>query len=272
MPRKRLRPFLDEVISDDELRLSAARVAGEPGEEPALTLASTEPPSSPAEAGFPPPPWEQPPALALAPQDGQAAPANGARAAQPEPMPVIEPPAPPPAVTTPAAIAPVTAAATDGATALDTSAVVPLAPPRDVTLPPIPTPPLVVPSPPVSNLAAVAASPSDADGDGTVLLGTPQVEAALPSRRRRRSASLLPPLPSATDVPEDAAGRVAIISVPGPQTGSAPQAATETPVADAEPAPVVAVGGEAPLAGWLPVLILGVALVIVFVVGVLVTR
>ncbi len=276
MPRKRLRPFLDEVIADDDLRLSAARVAGEPVEELALTVAPAEPPSSPAEAGFPPPPWEQPPTLALAPEDGAAPPANGSHTARPDTVLTVEPPPPLPVVITPAAIPAVTAAETDGATALDTPAPMSVAPPRDITLPPIPMPPLVAPSAPASDLPSVSTPPAtdgDGDGDGTVLLGTPHVETTLPRRRRRRSASLLPPLPSATDVPEDAAGRVAIISVPGPQAnGSAPQPAAETTAADAEPAPVTAVGGEAPLAGWLPVLLLGVALVIVFVVAVLVTR
>jgi hypothetical protein len=95
------------------------------------------------------------------------------------------------------------------------------------------------------------------------------------ARRRRRSASLLPPLPSPSDVPEDAPGRVAIIAM-GPPPGDADNACIAEPPspapAPASPASVVAVGGDTPLAGWLPVLALGVALVLIFVVGVLVAR
>lgn len=71
-------------------------------------------------------------------------------------------------------------------------------------------------------------------------------------------------------MPDDAPGRVLITSLPlPPGSVAAPVAA---PSSSAEPAPITAVGGDAPLAGWFPVLGLGVALVLVFVVGVLVTR
>jgi hypothetical protein len=91
------------------------------------------------------------------------------------------------------------------------------------------------------------------------------------NRRRRRSASLLPPLPSPTDIPEDAAGRVAIMAIASPPDAVA-EPEMPSPAVDPGPAPVTTVAADAPLSGWLPVLALGVALVVVFVIGVLVTR
>ena len=89
--------------------------------------------------------------------------------------------------------------------------------------------------------------------------------------RRRRSATALPPLPRATDVPDDAAGRVDFITVETVVTGAAlTEASTdqEAPPAAAEPAAPAA----ARLTGWLPLMVLGVAIVAVFVLGMLATR
>ncbi|HEV7678643.1 MAG TPA: hypothetical protein VGQ42_08755 [Candidatus Dormibacteraeota bacterium] len=114
------------------------------------------------------------------------------------------------------------------------------------------------------------------------------------ARRRRRSASPLPPLPSPADIPEDAAGRVAIITVSAPPDvvptlaagpgalatrGLAAGAGTDAaaPLAAAEPDAterrlITAITGGGPMDGWIPVLGLGVALMVIFVLGVLVTR
>jgi hypothetical protein len=95
------------------------------------------------------------------------------------------------------------------------------------------------------------------------------------ARRRRRSASLLPPLPSPADIPDDAAGRVEIFAIATLPDVTLPNSSVLTPPTtspDTEPAPIAAVAGTGALAGWLPVLILGVVLVVVFVFGVLVTR
>jgi hypothetical protein len=124
---------------------------------------------------------------------------------------------------------------------------------------------VITPAPP-------ATAASVAEAVAAVVLGG-HADPAQAARRRRRSASLLPPLPSPSDLPEDAPGRVAIIAMGPPPGDQATDAEPPSrPPAPANPAPVVAVGGDAPLAGWLPVLALGVALVLIFVVGVLVTR
>jgi hypothetical protein len=88
-------------------------------------------------------------------------------------------------------------------------------------------------------------------------------------RRRRRSASLLPPLPSPTDVPEDADGRVAILAIAAPPERFAPAAAPTPPAPVAAPSPPPAADS---LQAWLPVAALGVAMLVTFIVGVLVTR
>lgn len=92
------------------------------------------------------------------------------------------------------------------------------------------------------------------------------------SRRRRRSASPLPPLPSPADVPEDAAGRVAFLAIavaPDVVPAVTPAASEEEPdreLAPPRPTPVH------PFDQWLPVILLGAAMVVVFVVGVVVTH
>jgi hypothetical protein len=116
-----------------------------------------------------------------------------------------------------------------------------------------PTAPAAAVVVPAATIAPVAAPPAEPS-----------------ARRRRRSASLLPPLPSPTDIPEDAEGRIAIISNAAPMDD--PTTAPAPTPADTESAPITAVGGDVPLAGWLPVLTLGAALILIFIVGVLVTR
>lgn len=89
------------------------------------------------------------------------------------------------------------------------------------------------------------------------------------SRRRRRSASPLPPLPSPADVPEDAVGRVAFLAIavaPDVVPTVTPAASEEEPAREPMSAPVH------PFDQWLPVILLGAAMVVVFVVGVVVTR
>jgi hypothetical protein len=235
--RKRLRPFLDEVISDADLRSSAERVAAAPAPTapPALSLAASEvdPAAAPRPAAFPPAPWEEATAVTGAPDAAVASPGNGSAPAHP-PIPVESPPVPTLVVAEPEP---------DGVT-------------------PVEPPPHGAPSPRAAGTHEVGAA---------VLVGA-AAESALTARRRRRSASLLPPLPSPTDIPEDAAGRVTIFSVPGPAIAPPPSGDHAHTAPDVTPAPVVPVGGDAPLAGWVPVLALGVILVIVFVIGVLVTR
>jgi DNA polymerase-3 subunit gamma/tau len=119
----------------------------------------------------------------------------------------------------------------------------------------------VAPAPPAAPILVAAA---------TIAPAAAPSSAEPSARRRRRSASLLPPLPSPTDIPEDAEGRIVIISNAAPMDDPT---TTPAPIpADTEPAPITAVGGDVPLAGWLPVLALGAALVLIFIVGVLVTR
>ena len=77
MARKRLRPFLDEVISDVDLRTSVERVAGLPPADPTLTVVTPddEDASSPPPGAFPAPPWENPPTLTALPGDDESRPA-----------------------------------------------------------------------------------------------------------------------------------------------------------------------------------------------------
>jgi hypothetical protein len=157
--------------------------------------------------------------------------------------------------------------------------------------PPAASPPPAQPSEPTLTSAPqiVPAGAPPLDAAAQVFLGAPDAQIA---RRRRRSASLLPPLPSPTDIPEDAAGRVVILSVAVPpdstpvaplSTGGAVVPGQNAPNIDvgnaAAGAPsdtlstaITSIAGSTALAGWLPVLALGVVLLVVFVVGVLVTH
>jgi hypothetical protein len=156
----------------------------------------------------------------------------------------------------------------------------PAPPPFNGTPPLPPGPPIAVHTAPTLGVSAVltpvppATVTPLAEAVAAAVLGG-HADPAQAARRRRRSASLLPPLPSPSDIPEDAPGRVAIIAM-GPPPGDPATAILAEPPgpppAPATPAPIAALGGENPLAGWLPVLALGAALVLIFVVGVLVTR
>jgi hypothetical protein len=87
------------------------------------------------------------------------------------------------------------------------------------------------------------------------------------SPRRRRSVAVAPALLDPAELPEDAAGRVKVISVAAPDDVLDALAATE-PSVSAPPFPsIIAAGG-----GWFAVGIAGVLIVIIFVVGVLLTR
>lgn len=228
MARKRLRPFLDEVITDVELHATAQDIS------------DAAPPRDPE--SFPPPPWERPPAPVSLAGNGHIEPAAEGAPASPalDVVPVREPLV---------AIEPATAVA-----------------PAEIALAATAAPPSARPDLPTAAERRLAEPPVPVDMAPAVAHADPVAN----GRRRRRSATLLPPLPSATDVPEDAPGRVAIVAVPLPPEAAA--ASESSPPAPVQPAPITVVGGEAPLAGWLPVLALGVALVILFVVGVLVTR
>jgi hypothetical protein len=94
-------------------------------------------------------------------------------------------------------------------------------------------------------------------------------EAAHVSRRRRRSASPLPPLPSPADVPEDAAGRVAFLAIAvGDDVVPPAPALAEAPLPPVPPrAPAVN-----PLDEWLPVILLGAVMLVVFIIGMVVTH
>jgi hypothetical protein len=318
VPRKRLRPLLEEVIADVDLQASVAQVADppvSPGAPSAESSATTAPTAADAEA-FPPPPWEVPPVVVPPrPANGGLTEAtNGAPVAQAEVVALADVLSPAPLVVV-AAEVPIAAAMelapVESATGESDAAVADIAPspltaaasdtieighavfPSAAEAPEFAAAPLDAPGPEASATVPAAvvpagappplnASSTAAPAVAPVVLGTP--DAAQMSRRRRRSASLLPPLPSPTDIPEDAAGRVAILSVlpPPDSTPVAPLSTSEASLAqDGAPstapsappsASITAIGSSTALAGWAPVLALGVALVLLFVVGVLVTH
>lgn len=87
------------------------------------------------------------------------------------------------------------------------------------------------------------------------------------SPRRRRSVAVAPALLDPAELPEDAAGRVTLISVEAPNDIlGAPGAAPSAP-ADAVTPSALAAGG-----GWVVVAIAGAAIVAIFVVGMLLTH
>ena len=270
MRRKRLRPLLEEVLGDADLHANAARVAG------------MEPVDSPAPTSFPAPPWQS--AAEVTSANGHAAagaPPEVGPVEHPFAAPLADAQSTPPGDSDPAALA--DAFPVDpipGGSAAPPVDRLPL--PADVAVPPPPTAAVVEPPArdaprrpepavavpvPVAPLTAAASAAAPPAKPPVTLTGGADLAAG---RRRRRSASLLPPLPAPADMPDDTAGRVAITSLPVPPgTVATP---TATGPSSAEPAPITAVGGEAALAGWLPVLALGAALVLLFIVGVLVTR
>jgi hypothetical protein len=87
------------------------------------------------------------------------------------------------------------------------------------------------------------------------------------SPRRRRSVAVAPALLDPAELPEDAAGRVTLISV------EAPKDILGTPGAIPSAAPVVTTPSVLAAAdGWVVVGIAGVVIVAIFVVGMLLTR
>lgn len=85
------------------------------------------------------------------------------------------------------------------------------------------------------------------------------------STRRRRSVAVAPALLDPAELPDDAPGRVKLITV------EAPADILDSPAAPAAPVPhassLLAAGG-----GWIPVAVAGVVIVAIFVIGMLLTR
>jgi hypothetical protein len=333
VPRKRLRSLFQEVIADSDLQENAARVAAPTQPVDAAQAPTIQPPAQPRAqtvadataapgpgpdtaasanpAAFPPPPWEVPPVVPPVkphnghpPDVGSGSPIPQGDGAALSTMPPPETQSTPRAdvaapIASPAA-RPAYAPSSPGAFAappsdapgqpvLPASAEVPIQP---VSAAPPGQPPLAWPSAMVpAGAPPLRATSSLAPPAAAVLLGPSDAQI---SRRRRRSASLLPPLPSPIDIPEDAPGRVAILSIPAPPD-SAPAAALGTDGAaltgdhapgtnpghatasadtapNSNPAVITGVAGPAGLSGWLPVLALALVLVVLFVVGVLVTH
>jgi hypothetical protein len=157
-----------------------------------------------------------------------------------------------------------------------TGAVTPLSEARQPQPQP-PTTPAPIESPPGRSIQTFTygkpATADNAPAVDTVAAGAPLPEgppAPHLARRRRRSASPLPPLPSPIDIPEDAPGRVTFIALPGaPDVVPPAGPLAETPA----PAPPLARPSFAsPLDEWLPVVLFGVAMLVVFIVGVVVTH
>lgn len=87
------------------------------------------------------------------------------------------------------------------------------------------------------------------------------------SQRRRRSVAVAPALLDPAELPEDAPGRVKVISVAAPEDVLDAPVAPE-PAVSAPPFPsMIAAGG-----GWFAVGVAGVVIVLIFVVGMLLTR
>jgi hypothetical protein len=87
------------------------------------------------------------------------------------------------------------------------------------------------------------------------------------SPRRRRSVAVAPALLDPAELPEDAAGRVTLISVEAPTDILGTPEAIPSP-----PAVAVAPSFLAASDGWVVVAIAGVAIVVIFIVGMLLTR
>jgi hypothetical protein len=88
------------------------------------------------------------------------------------------------------------------------------------------------------------------------------------SQRRRRSVAVAPALLDPAELPEDAPGRVKVISVAAPDDVLDALPSTPEPSVAAPPfRSMIAAGG-----GWFAVGVAGVVIVLVFVVGMLLTR
>ncbi len=87
------------------------------------------------------------------------------------------------------------------------------------------------------------------------------------SPRRRRSVAVAPALLDPAELPEDASGRVKLISVQAPaDVLDAPGAVSAAP-GPSRASSLLASGG-----GWIPVAIAGLVTVVIFIVGMLLTR
>lgn len=87
------------------------------------------------------------------------------------------------------------------------------------------------------------------------------------SPRRRRSVAVAPALLDPAELPEDAAGRVTLISVDAPtDILGTPGAIPSAPPVTTSPSVLAAADG------WVVVAIAGVVIVVIFVVGMLLTR
>ncbi len=88
------------------------------------------------------------------------------------------------------------------------------------------------------------------------------------SQRRRRSVAVAPALLDPAELPDDAPGRVKVISVAAPDDVlDAPAPAPEPAVSAPESPSMLAAGG-----GWFVVGAAGIVIVLIFVVGMLLTR
>jgi len=86
------------------------------------------------------------------------------------------------------------------------------------------------------------------------------------SPRRRRSVAVAPALLDPAELPEDAPGRVKLIAVDAPDDIVGPPRAAQTPPVVAS-ASILALGE-----GWVAVGVAGLVIVVIFVVGMLLTR
>jgi hypothetical protein len=85
------------------------------------------------------------------------------------------------------------------------------------------------------------------------------------STRRRRSVAVAPALLDPAELPEDAPGRVKLITVEAP--ADIVDAPAALPPTIARSPSLLAAGG-----GWIPVAVAGVVIVVIFIVGMLLTR
>ena len=179
----------------------------------------------------------------------------------------------PPFVAAPSAMAPLPALGDGVPSPLPTPAPASIAPVPGVEFPPPAAEPMpaedVASPPPVGFHQAPDTAPAfgfvqpSDDPPPDAAHGAPHA-----TRRRRRSASPLPPVHSPADIPDDAAGRVVFFAVVTPPD-TIPTAADAQPAATIPPpAPAAA---ARPLGPWVPVMALGILLAIVFAVGMVAT-
>jgi hypothetical protein len=86
------------------------------------------------------------------------------------------------------------------------------------------------------------------------------------SQRRRRSVAVAPALLDPAELPEDAPGRVKLIAVAAPADILDAPAAAPPAVVERSPSVLAAYGG------WVAVAVAGAVILVIFVIGMLVTR